>query len=144
MDDAILFELTPTESCQKRLTRTANNKFGITVDTSNWQDFILSTIDVINLFDVPNDSIGQFMPPSYSKEVNVYSLIGTNPMTAYAGWLVKEPRFDKKKKTWTQEFIWDEWISGIAYVYSISSHFPLMETLETKINKQLQTITRIK
>jgi len=96
-------------------------------------NFVLSYGSLINDYSIPRDTVAEFMLPSYSKLISVAS---ANQATykVYAGWLVKPPTFNfitRNKIQLSQEFIWNEWIDKLYFIYSPPSHFPLLSTSAT-------------
>lgn len=88
-------------------------------------NFILSTPDLIKLYDIPADTVGKFLMPSYKKKMNV-SNVDDYVYYSFAGWLVKPPSFQfigRNKVQLTQEFVWDEWLEGLYYIYSSINDF---------------------
>jgi len=91
-------------------------------------NFIYSTKGLINAYEIQQDSVAQFLYPSYKKQITV---IGIEPVQyyAYAGWLVKPPIatfITPNKVQLTQEFLWNEWIGGLDYSFSPVDDFPLI------------------
>ena len=99
------------------------------VSTLNRQgtvNFILSTRDLIQKYSVPHNTVAKFMYPSYSKQSNPN--IDVFPWLSYAGWLVKPPTFQfisRNKVQLTQEFAWNEYLTGLYYINSPIEDFPL-------------------
>ena len=89
-------------------------------------NYILSTNDLINAYEV-NSAPAQLLNPSYCKAITV---TGLEPIQYYsfAGWMVTPPTskfITPTKVQFEQTFLWDEWLEGIAYIYSNISSFPL-------------------
>lgn len=89
-------------------------------------NYILSTPELISLYEIPADTVGKFLMPSYKKKINVTN-IDDYVYYSFAGWLVKPPSFQfigRNKVQLTQEFIWDEWLEGLYYIHSTVNDFP--------------------
>lgn len=88
-------------------------------------NYVLSTRDMVNRYEVPLDTVAQFMMPSYRKLITVTGQEPTN-YWSYAGWVVKPPHFQfitRNKVQITQEFLWNEWIQGLYYILSPATDF---------------------
>lgn len=112
-----------------------NNAFQTEADSARYSlseqgsiNYLLSTKDLIEGFNVPAETVGKFLLPSYRKRLSVTN-VQTTEVFAAAGWLIKPPSFQfigKNKIQLTQEFIWDEWLENLYYIYSDPEDFPLV------------------
>jgi hypothetical protein len=110
----------------------SNNAFQLAADATrsdlNYQgtvNYILSTKDMIAQYSIPHNTVAKFLNNSYSKLSNPN--IDVFRWKTYAGWLVKPPTFNfisRNKVQLTQEFVWNEYLSGIYYIESPASDFP--------------------
>lgn len=90
-------------------------------------NIIYSTNDLSREFAVPNN-VYPFLLPSYSKQYGVQN-VDQYFYYVTAGWLAKPPSFQFigfNKVQLTQEFVWDEWASGLYYIWSKPDNFPLV------------------
>jgi hypothetical protein len=93
--------------------------------TTGTNNFILSTPDLIKYYDIPADTVGKFLMPSYKKKMTITN-VDEATYYSFAGWLVKPPSFQfigRNKVQLTQEFVWDEWLEGLYYIYSSVNDF---------------------
>lgn len=113
--------------------RNTNNAFQKAIDLSHAQfrketgtvNFLMSTPNLINAFDIPQDTVGSFMYPSYMKKITVQSY-QQNVYQVYGSWLVKPPILNfitRNKIQLSQEFIWDEYIDKLYYIWSDPGDF---------------------
>ena len=121
-------------------TRNGNRAFQTVIDINHASfrantgtiNFLMSTQGLCNNFAIPRDTVAGFMLPSYAKQVIISS--NGSSYRVYAGWMVKPMSFQfitRNKVQLTQEFVWDEWLQDLYYIYSSFQDFPLVSSVGT-------------
>ena len=98
------------------------------MQTSGSYNYVMSTPNMLRAYAIPANTVAKFMQPSFSMK---YGIVGVDAFVynVYAGWLVKPPVvmfIGRNKLQVTQEFVWDAWASGLYFIGSPASDFPLI------------------
>jgi hypothetical protein len=117
----------------QRAFQTEADVFRSELNAQGTINYMLSAADMLSSYAIPPNTVGQFMMPSYSKQLGVPNL---DPIiyNVYAGYLVQPPTISfigLNKVQITQIFVWDEWAQGMFYISSPQSDFPLVYSTTT-------------
>ena len=124
------------ERNQNHAFQTAQDFQNNSYNNSGTINYILSTPDMVKFYPIPTDTVATFLLPSYS--VNNSVSYDTTKYYSYAGWLVKPPTYQfltRNKVILNQEFVWGTWLSGLYYIASPVTDFPLVNTAASIANQ---------
>lgn len=117
----------------QRAFQTAADDFQNSLNAQGTVNYILSEAGMLSKYAIPPNTVGQFMFPSYSKQLGVANI---DPIiyNVYAGYLVGAPSIQNiglNKVQITQIFTWDEWAAGEYYIASPATDFPQVYTVNS-------------
>jgi hypothetical protein len=134
-----------TQTLKRTAVVDVNNRVGafqLSIDqqtqfaqTSGSYNYLMATADLVAQYEI-TPTVAAFMLPAYSK---VYGIVGIDPYTysVYAAWLIKPVSaqfIGQNKVQLTQEFVWDEWASGLYTILSDPEKFPVIYNATSALN----------
>jgi hypothetical protein len=111
-----------------RAFQTAIDNEIATLNSNGTVNLMMSTPQLKLHYNIPNDTVGQFMYPSYAKQISL-TAYDSMQRFVFAGWVIKPISMQfitRNKIQLNQEFIWNEWLQGLYYINSPGSDFKIV------------------